>query len=146
MNNGYLKPCDVIDAPNLHSRTGSGRISFDERGNGVWEWQTQPGVFTRDISSEQLHRLQDTDLRLVDAKPYRNFEGLWIHDSDRPADDLRTHLDTQVRKAIVRAGSQTKSNAFEAFLKRLRLAGWSSIKGNRRESSSAAVRWPRPAR
>ena len=58
---------DVIDANELldSPRPRSGRAVWDERGNSVWEWQTQPGVFTRDISDLQLAQLEASHLSLV---------------------------------------------------------------------------------
>ena len=60
---------DVIDAPDLQSPSNpkSGRASWDDRGNSIWEWQTHPGVFTRDISDHQLLQLQASHLTLVDS-------------------------------------------------------------------------------
>jgi len=33
------------------------------------EWQTAPGVYSRDISSQQLQALQATELRVIDSAP-----------------------------------------------------------------------------
>ena len=57
---------DVIDAPDLAAPTRSGRVTWDERGNSIWEWQTAPGVFSREISDSQLEALEASDLRVVD--------------------------------------------------------------------------------
>jgi len=35
----------------------SGRAVWDSRGNSIWEWQTQPGVFSRDIDTIRLKAL-----------------------------------------------------------------------------------------
>lgn len=43
----------------------SGRAVFDD-GRTVWEWQTATGVFERHVSDEQLARLENAGLRLVD--------------------------------------------------------------------------------
>jgi hypothetical protein len=55
---------DVIDASELLDDPDqrSGRAVCDERGNSIWEWQTQPGVFTRDISDHQLLQLEASHL------------------------------------------------------------------------------------
>lgn len=111
---------DVIDAPDLHIATGSGRVTFDARGHGIWEWQTQPGVFSRDISSEQLRQL-DNGLRLVDATPRRNFEGLWIHDTDRVlAAEIPLRFEAPA-KIVSKTSEHAKRGAFESFMRRLRL-------------------------
>lgn len=57
---------DVIDAPNLTTNTRSGRVAHDERGNSVWEWQTAPGIFSREISAQQLEALEATHLSVLD--------------------------------------------------------------------------------
>jgi len=57
---------DVIDAPDFAVTTQSGRVAFDDRGNSIWEWQTSPGVFTRDISLTQLQELQGNELSVVE--------------------------------------------------------------------------------
>lgn len=43
----------------------SGRAVFDE-GRTVWEWQTATGVFERHVSDEQLARLENAGLQLVE--------------------------------------------------------------------------------
>ena len=30
----------------------SGRVGYDERGNSVWEWQLETGVYSRDVSTQ----------------------------------------------------------------------------------------------
>ncbi len=104
---------DVIEAPDLVLRTASGRATWDERGNASWEWQTQPGVFTRDISSHELSRLEATQLRVLDASPKKNFDGLWIHESDRREPRYQAAPSQAARE---RAG---KRSGFESFIRRL---------------------------
>lgn len=59
---------DVIDASELldDPKQCSGRAVWDERGNSIWEWQTQPGVYSRDISDHQLLQLEASHLTLLD--------------------------------------------------------------------------------
>lgn len=45
----------------------SGRISYDERGNSVWEWQLETGVYSRDISTQRLKKLDLNDLSIADT-------------------------------------------------------------------------------
>lgn len=74
---------DVIDAPDLLKPAArSGRIAWDERGHGIWEWQTRPGVYSRDVNIQDLNVLANTDLSIVETteRVTRNFDGLWIHD------------------------------------------------------------------
>lgn len=60
---------DVIDAPELTETTRSGRATWDERGNTIWEWQTAPGIYSREVSAQQLQTLQANELKLVDQTP-----------------------------------------------------------------------------
>ena len=52
----------------------SGRAVFDE-GRTVWEWQTATGVFERQVSDEQLARLENASLQLVEQR----YEGRAIY-------------------------------------------------------------------
>lgn len=63
---------DTIDAPELTDvpeTTRSGRATWDERGNTIWEWQTAPGIYSREVSAQQLQTLQANELKLVDQAP-----------------------------------------------------------------------------
>jgi hypothetical protein len=77
MSEANLNTSDVIDASELVVQDAkSGRAVWDDRGNSIWEWQTEPGVFTRDISIEQLKRLEASHLRLVDSSSQRHADAL----------------------------------------------------------------------
>ncbi|MGD9842519.1 MAG: hypothetical protein AB7F79_06815 [Steroidobacteraceae bacterium] len=60
---------DLIDAPDFEYGTQSGRAVSDERGNMIWEWQTAPGVYTREITQQQLSNLSTVELELQDVQP-----------------------------------------------------------------------------
>ena len=45
----------------------SGRISYDERGNSVWEWKLETGVYSRDINTQRLKKLDLNDLSIADT-------------------------------------------------------------------------------
>lgn len=45
----------------------SGRAVFDQ-GRTVWEWQTATGVFERQVTEEQLARLENAGLQLVEQQ------------------------------------------------------------------------------
>jgi hypothetical protein len=58
---------DLIEAPDFNtSETKSGRAVWDTRGNSSWEWQTQPGVFSNDINTQQLRALEAGQLELIE--------------------------------------------------------------------------------
>jgi len=59
----------------------SGRISYDERGNSVWEWQLETGVYSRDISTQRLKKLDLNDLSIADTATHQRPPGL-----DEPKD------------------------------------------------------------
>ncbi len=47
----------------------SGRVRFDDRGNAVWEWAISTGAFGRDVSTDQLRRLEHPALAILDETP-----------------------------------------------------------------------------
>jgi hypothetical protein len=65
----------------------SGRAVLDERGDAVWEWQVETGVFRRDVTDEQLRRLEAPHLRIVEFSPPAR-QGLTSRDSGRSAEVL----------------------------------------------------------
>jgi hypothetical protein len=48
-------------------RKPSGRAAYDERGNPVWEWQLETGVYSRDISTQRLKKLDLNDLSIAET-------------------------------------------------------------------------------
>ena len=60
---------DTVEAPDLGNQDRrSGRAVWDSKGNSTWEWQTQPGVFTRDVDTVQLKALLVEDLAIEDER------------------------------------------------------------------------------
>lgn len=52
----------------------SGRVQFDERGQAVWEWAVQTGMFDRDASTSRIRKLTEDvpiELSLEDTPPAR---------------------------------------------------------------------------
>jgi hypothetical protein len=45
----------------------SGRATFDERGNSVWEWQLETGVYSKDVSTQRLKKLELDDLSIAET-------------------------------------------------------------------------------
>lgn len=45
----------------------SGRVSFDSRGNSVWEWQLETGVYSRDVSTQKLKKLDLGELSIAET-------------------------------------------------------------------------------
>jgi len=49
------------------TRKPSGRVTFDSRGNSVWEWQLETGVYSRDVSTQKLKKLDLGDLSIAES-------------------------------------------------------------------------------
>lgn len=54
----------------------SGRAGFDERGNSVWEWQLETGVYSRDITTQKLKKLDLNDLSIAETATFPRPRGL----------------------------------------------------------------------
>jgi hypothetical protein len=59
---------NVIDAPTTTRDSRSGRATWDSRGNSVWEWQTAPGIYSRNADTQRVKALQVADLELLETK------------------------------------------------------------------------------
>lgn len=59
------------DTPETDTSPKSGRVTFDDRGNAVWEWSMATGAFGREVDTRRLEKLEAKDLKIVDdaAKP-----------------------------------------------------------------------------
>jgi hypothetical protein len=62
-------------APSADSKR-SGRVGFDERGNSVWEWQLETGVYSRDISTQKLRKLDLDELSIAETASNKRPPGL----------------------------------------------------------------------
>ncbi|HEY8540317.1 MAG TPA: hypothetical protein VIL28_15730 [Steroidobacteraceae bacterium] len=56
---------DTARPPEERKRTG--RVTFDSRGNSIWEWQLETGVYTRDVSTQKLKKLDLGDLSIAET-------------------------------------------------------------------------------
>jgi hypothetical protein len=54
----------------------SGRAGVDERGNSVWEWQLETGVYSRDISTQKLRKLDLGDLSIAETASHQRPAGI----------------------------------------------------------------------
>jgi hypothetical protein len=74
MNNAKGNPPRIAPPIGAGSRKSeetesrSGRPAFDDRGNAVWEWQTEEGDFSRDNSTQRLKKLDLSKLSLEDTQ------------------------------------------------------------------------------
>jgi hypothetical protein len=54
----------------------SGRAAVDDRGNTVWEWQLETGVYSRDITTQRLKKLDLGDLSIAETAQHQRPSGL----------------------------------------------------------------------
>lgn len=54
----------------------SGRVAFDARGNPTWEWQLETGVYSRDVSTQKLKKLDLGDLSIAETARHKKPVGL----------------------------------------------------------------------
>ena len=47
----------------------TGRVTFDDRGNAVWEWSLATGAFGNEVSTERLRKLEHPALSIADDAP-----------------------------------------------------------------------------
>lgn len=118
MNTAHDHATDLIEAPDLTTIGGSGRATWDERGNSIWEWQTAPGVYSREISPQQLQALEANDLCLLDGVQHDSRETLWSRNA-RSKVKARTTATELVMP--MRVNRPAKSSGFDHFLKRIGL-------------------------
>ena len=59
------QPPPATPDPAEQKRTG--RVGFDERGNSVWEWQLDTGVYSRDVNTQKLKKLNLDELSIADT-------------------------------------------------------------------------------
>ena len=64
------------ETPPAPSEKRSGRVGFDERGNSVWEWQLETGVYSRDVSTQKLKKLELGDLSIAETAVNERLPGL----------------------------------------------------------------------
>ncbi|HET9447003.1 MAG TPA: hypothetical protein VFO35_12120 [Steroidobacteraceae bacterium] len=69
--------------PSADDSKRSGRAGVDERGNSVWEWQLETGVYSRDISTQKLRKLDLGDLSIAETASHKRPAGLGDKDKDK---------------------------------------------------------------
>jgi hypothetical protein len=70
------KPADPEQKMTVGSEKRSGRVAQDERGNSIWEWQLETGVYSRDVSTQKLKKLELNDLSIADSGVHKQPPGL----------------------------------------------------------------------
>jgi hypothetical protein len=64
------------ETPPANAEKRSGRVGYDERGNSVWEWQLETGVYSRDVSTQTLKKLELGDLSIAETAVTKRPPGL----------------------------------------------------------------------
>ena len=82
----------------------SGRAVFSDDGRSVWEWQTSTGVFSQNISDEQLGLLEAPHLELVDSGDSAGKKDEWTQTSDRLRRTAVTVATMPKRAPVVQKG------------------------------------------
>ena len=57
------KPAAAAPADTSAARR-SGRVQFDERGQAVWAWAVQTGMFDRNASTQRVRALSESTVKL----------------------------------------------------------------------------------
>ena len=97
---------DIIEGPPMTPDHSSGRAARDDRGNSVWEWQTAPGVYTRDVDTQRVKALQLADFELLESPSQ-------VHESTapwtRPGKDFPSRAGIELpNRGIARSKSERK--------------------------------------
>lgn len=66
------------------SEKRSGRATFDERGNSVWEWQLETGVYSKDVSTQKLKKLELDELSIAETAITKRPTGLGGGEKNAP--------------------------------------------------------------
>jgi hypothetical protein len=82
-SSGSEKPDDPGAPDPTAEGKRSGRVSFDSRGNSVWEWQLETGVYSRDVNTQKLKKLDLGDLSIAETGIQKKPPGLDEKDEPR---------------------------------------------------------------
>ena len=68
-NNSEVEQAAPVESPERQSHGSSGRVTFDDRGNAVWDWQLKTGQFSAETSTQRLRKLDNPSLSLAEDAP-----------------------------------------------------------------------------
>jgi hypothetical protein len=117
--NDSIDATDLIDAPGFVDDGSSGRATWDERGNSIWEWQTAPGVYSREVSAQQLQALEAAGLEILEAPPTDDRYAVHYGRRKHKMAALRSKHSTLGAQPL--GVAREPQGLFENFLKRLGL-------------------------
>ena len=62
----------------------SGRVTFDSRGNSVWEWKSEEtGKYSRDVSTQRLKKLEAPELSIEETVRVKKLDDLSLSDEPK---------------------------------------------------------------
>jgi hypothetical protein len=67
-------PRDKSTPPSASDEKRSGRVAYDDRGNAIWEWQVNTGVYSRDVNTQSVRKLDLDELSLAETGLHRTLE------------------------------------------------------------------------
>jgi hypothetical protein len=70
------QPDSPPEVPTPGATKSSGRVAFDARGNPIWEWQLETGVYSRDVSTQRFKKLDFGDLSIAETATHKRPSGL----------------------------------------------------------------------
>lgn len=73
------------ESESAQSDKRSGRVAFDSRGNPIWEWQLETGVYSRDVNTQKLKKLDLGELSIADSGIHPQPTGLSPNPTKSPA-------------------------------------------------------------
>lgn len=134
------RAADTIDGPpgDAAPSKRSGRISYDERGNSVWEWQLETGVYSRDISTQRLKKLDLNDLSIADTAKHSRPPGL----GDPPRSKPMPGGGFNPYDNSSSAGGKVANDPYNSGGRSALKPGIASSPGSRQDAKSPAPRKP----
>jgi hypothetical protein len=66
---------DPMDEAPIREKS-SGRAAFDVRGDAIWEWKTETGSYSREISTKRLKKLEALELSLEQTRLTQQLKAL----------------------------------------------------------------------
>jgi len=70
------KPSATVGGRDDGTEKRSGRVAYDSRGNPIWEWQLETGVYSRDVNTQKLKKLDLGELSIAETAIQKRPEGL----------------------------------------------------------------------
>jgi hypothetical protein len=111
----------------------SGRAKFDSRGNAVWEWQTEDGDFSTDVSTQRVKKLEAPELSLEETARAKKLDSGSKKEPSRgfnPYDNSASRVprDPDGKKPMLQPAQPPASTARKPVKDLKRLQEWMEMK------------------